>query len=162
MGPKREEKGMKRIIFVIASSFVLISLCGCVSTMLCQQTASVVAPPKVEKASFDVSTPGSDAGQLFVQFRQPTYRMLVDKYAVKIDSNPPLVVPRQSDVDIKLNAGKHTLKFYAPSSVPGQVDKVAYGQPSKKDIVITKDQQLKLKYTGPFQVFNAGNVAEIK
>jgi hypothetical protein len=52
--------------------------------------------------------------------------------------------------------------FYATSSEPGESDKVAYGRPYNKDIVITKDQELKLKYTGPYRLLGSGNVEEIK
>jgi hypothetical protein len=74
------------------------------------------------------------------RFRQPSYQLSVDKYAIKIDSNAPLVVSKQSDVAIKLNAGKHSLKFYATSSNPAESEKVTFGEPQNKDIVITKDQ----------------------
>ena len=141
---------------------MLMSLCGCVATMISEQTANQAAPPTVEKFSFDVSTPGSDVGTLVVQTRQPSYQLSVDKYAIKIDTNAPLVVSKQSDVTIKLNAGKHSLKFYATSSDPAESDQVTFGEPHKKDIVIAKDQELKLKYIGPYRLLGSGSVEEIK
>jgi hypothetical protein len=116
----------------------------------------------VEKFSFDVSTPGADVGTLMVQTRQPSYQLAVEKYAIKIDANAPLVVSKQSDVTIKLNAGKHALKFYATSSNPAESDQVTFGEPHKKDIVITKDQELKLKYIGPYRLLGSGHLEEIK
>jgi len=153
---------MKRSLFTLVSGLMLVSLCGCVTSVLVEQTANQAAPPTVEKFSFDVSTPGADAGTLMVQTRQPSYQISFDRYAIKIDTNAPLVVAKQSDVTIKLNAGKHSLMFYAASSEPGESDKVAYGRSYNRDIVITKDQELKLKYTGPYRLLGTGKVEEIK
>ena len=153
---------MKIKIFMLFSGLMLMSLCGCLTTMISQQAANQAAPPKVQNFSFDVSKPGADVGTLFVQTRQPSYQMAVAKYAIKIDSNPVLVVEKQSDVTIKINAGKHSLKLYGTSDNPAESDKVVWGEPNKKDIVIAKDQVLKLKYTGPYRMFGAGNVEEIK
>jgi hypothetical protein len=153
---------MKRNIFMLVGGLMLMSLCGCVASMLTEQAANQVAPPTVEKFSFDVSTPGADVGTLTVQTRQPSYQLAVDKYAIKIDSNAPLVVSKQGDVAIKLNAGKHSLKFYATSSNPAESEKVTFGEPHNKDIVITKDQELKLKYIGPYRLLGSGSVEEIK
>jgi len=153
---------MKRSIFIIVSGLTLMSLSGCVASMLTEQAANQAAPPTVEKFSFDESTPGADAGTLIVQTRQPSYQLAVDKYAIKIDTNPPLVVSKESDVTIKLNAGQHSLQFYATSSNPVESDKVTWGEPNKKDIVITKNQQLSLKYTGPYRLLGSGSVEEIE
>jgi len=152
---------MKINIFVLLGGLVLTPLCGCVASMLAEQGANQVAPPTVEKFSFDVSTPGSDVGTLTVQTKQPSYQLVVDKYAIKIDSNAPLVVSKQSDVTVKLNAGKHSLKFYATSSNPAESERVTFGEPNNKDVVITKDQELKLEYTGPYRLLGSGSVEEI-
>jgi hypothetical protein len=88
--------------------------------------------------------------------------MSVDKYAIKIDSNSPLVVSKQSDTDIKLDAGKHTLKFYAVSSDPQESEKVSYGKPTTREIVITKDKDQTLKYTGPYRLLGEGKVEVIQ
>jgi hypothetical protein len=88
--------------------------------------------------------------------------MSVEKYAIKIDSNSPLVVSKQSDVDVKLDAGKHSLKFYAVSSKPEESEKVSYGKPTKREIVIIKDQEQKLEYTGPYRLFGEGKVEVIQ
>ena len=88
--------------------------------------------------------------------------MVVAKYAIKIDSNPPLVVSKQSDTDVKLDAGKHSLKFYAVSSNPEESEKVSFGEPTKREIVIIKDQEQKLKYTGPYRLFGEGKVEVIQ
>ena len=153
---------MKRNLFTLAGALMLMSLCGCVASMLSEQAANQVAPPTVEKFSFDVSTPGADVGTLIVQTRQPSYQLVVDKYAIKIDSNAPLVVSKQSDVTIKLNAGNHSLKFYATSSNPAESDRVTFGEPNNKDIVVTKGQEQRLKYTGPYRLLGSGNVEEIE
>ncbi len=153
---------MKRNIFLLVCGLMLMSLCGCVATMLTEQAANQAAPPTVEKFSFDISTPGDHVGTLIVQTRQPSYQLSVDKYAIKIDSNAPLVVSKQSDVTIKLNAGNHSLKFYATTSNPAESDKVTFGKPNNKDIAINKDQELKLKYIGPYRVLGSGSVEEIK
>ena len=153
---------MKRNIVMLVGGLMLMSLCGCVTAMVAEQAANQAAPPPVENFSFDVSTPGADAGTLMVQTRQPSYQLAVDKYAIKIDSNAPLVVSKQSDVTIKLNAGKHSLSFYATSSNPSESDKVTFGKPQNKDIVITTDQELKLKYIGPYRLLGSGSVEEIK
>ena len=154
---------MKRYIFILVSAFMLMSLCGCVATMLTEQAVNQAAPPTVEKFSFDISRPGADVGALIVQTRQPSYQLLaVDKYAIKIDSNAPLVVSKQSDVTIKLNTGKHSLKFYATSANPAESEKTTFGRPHNKDIFITKDQALKLKYIGPYRLLGSGSVEEIK
>jgi hypothetical protein len=153
---------MKRNIFMLVGVLMLMSLCGCVTTMLTEQAANQAAPATVEKFSFDVSTPGADVGTLMVQTRQPSYQMSVEKYAIKIDSNAPLVVSKQSDVTIKLNAGKHSLKFYATSSNPAESDTVTFGKPNDKDIVVTKNRELKLKYIGPYRLLGSGSVEEIK
>ena len=153
---------MKRNIFTLAGGLMLMFLCGCVATMLSEQAANQAAPPTVEKFSFDVSTPGADVGTLMVQTRQPSYQLAVEKYAIKIDTNAPLVVSKQSDVTIKLDAGKHALKFYATSSNPAESDQVTFGEPHKKDIVIIKDQELKLKYIGPYRLLGSGSLEEVK
>ena len=101
---------MKRNVFMLVGGLMLLSLCGCVTSMVAEQAANQVAPPTVEASSFDVSTPGADVGTLMVETRQPSYQMAVDRYAIKIDSNAPLVVSKQSDVTITLNAGKHSVK----------------------------------------------------
>jgi hypothetical protein len=153
---------MKRNLFALAGGLMLMSLSGCVTAMLTEQAANQTAPPVVEKFSFDVSTPGADAGTLSVQTRQPSYQLAVERYAITIDTNAPLVVSKQSDVTIKLNAGQHALKFYATSSDPAKSDQVTFGEPHKKDVVITKDQELRLKYIGPYRLLGSGSLEEIK
>ncbi|MGD0845542.1 MAG: hypothetical protein ABSA06_14420 [Geobacteraceae bacterium] len=153
---------MKSRFIVLVNCLILISLCGCISTLIAEKSASVAAPPKTEIFSFDLSTPGADIGKLIVQCRQPSYQMVVDKYAIKIDSNSPLVVSKQSDTDIKLDAGKHSLKFYAVSSDPEKSEKVSYGAPTKTEIVIIKNNEQKLKYTGPYRLLGEGKVEVIQ
>ena len=149
---------MKGKFIVLASCLILLPLCGCVTTLVAEKAASEAAPPKTDEFTFDLSTPGADIGKLIVQCRQPSYQMSVEKYAIKIDSNPPLVVSKQSDTDIKLDAGKHSLKFYAVSSQPGESEKVSFGRPTTREIVIIKDNEQKLKYTGPYRAFGEGKV----
>ena len=153
---------MKRKFLILINCLMLMSLCGCVSTLIAEKTASVAAPPKTEAFSFDLSTPGADIGKLIVQCRQPSYQMSVEKYAIKIDSTSPLVISKQSDTDVKLDAGKHSLKFYAVSSNPEESEKVSFGKPTKREIVIIKDQEQKLKYTGPYRLFGEGKVEVIQ
>jgi hypothetical protein len=153
---------MKRKFIVLFNCLILISLCGCVSTLLVEKTASVASPPETDKFSFDLSIPGADIGKLIVQCRQPSYQMSVEKYAIKIDSNSPLVVSKQSDTDIKLDAGKHSLKFYAVSSEPEASEKFSYGEPTRTEIVIIKDKEQKLKYTGPYRLLGEGKVELIQ
>ena len=153
---------MKWKFIVLIGCLILMSLCGCISTMIAEKTASVAAPPDIEKFSFDLSTPGADMGKLTVQCRQPSYQMAVAKYAIRIDSKSPLVVSKQSDTDIKLEAGKHSLKFYACSSNPEESEKVSYGAPTTREIVIIKDQEQKLKYTGPYRLLGEGKVEVIQ
>ena len=153
---------MKRRFIVPVSCLILLSLCGCISTLIAEKTASAAAPPEPDKVSFDLSTPGADTGRLMVQCRQPSYQISVERYAIKIDSNSPLVVSKQSDVDVKLDAGKHSLKLYAVSSKPEECEKVSYGKPTKREVVIIKDQEPKLKYTGPYRLFGEGKVEVIQ
>ena len=153
---------MKRKLVVLVSGLMLISLCGCVATLISEKAASTAAPPKTDKFSFDLSTPGADMGKLIVQCRQPSYQMSVEKYAIKIDSNSPLVVSKQSDTDIKLNAGKHSLKFYACSSDPEKSENVSFGAPTQREIVIGKDKAQTLKYTGPYRLLGEGKVEVIQ
>ncbi|HMK55729.1 MAG TPA: hypothetical protein VK448_03725 [Dissulfurispiraceae bacterium] len=130
--------------------------------MIAEKTASVAAPPDVEKFSFDLSTPNRDTGSFIVQCRQPSYQISVERYAIKIDSNSPLVVSKQSDTNIKLDVGKHSLKFYAVSSKSEESEKVSFGKPTTREIVITKGQVQKLKYTGPYRLFGEGKVEEVQ
>jgi hypothetical protein len=153
---------MKKKFIVLVSCLILMSLCGCIATLIGEKTMSAAAPPKIEKFSFDLSKPGADICKLIVQCRQPSYQMVVDKYAIKIDSNSPLVVSKQSDTDIKLNAGKHSLIFYAVSSNPEDSEKVSYGKPTMKEIVIIKDKEQTLKYTGPYRLLGEGDVEVIQ
>ena len=153
---------MKSKLLTLSGGLVFLSLCGCVTSMVAEQAANQVAPPTVENFSFDLSTPGADVATLTVQTRQPSYQAVVEKYAIKIDAGKPLVVSKQSDVAIKLNVGQHSLKFYATSSNPAESDKVTFGKPHNKDIVITKDQELKLKYIGPYRLLGSGSLEEIK
>jgi hypothetical protein len=159
---KREEIKMKTKFIIPVSCLMLLALCGCVSTLIGEKVASTASPPKIANFNFDLSTPGADAGRLTVQFRQPTYQLAVEKYAVKIDSHSPLVVSKQSDVEVKLDAGKHSLKFYAVSSNPEESEKVSYGEPTKREIVVVKDQEQKLKYTGPYRLFGRGDLEVIQ
>jgi len=153
---------MKRKFIALASCLILIALCGCVSTMIAEKAASTAAPPDIEKFVFDLSTPGADMGKLTVQCRQPSYQMAVARYAIKIDSRSPLVVAKQSDTDIKLDAGKHTLKFYACSSDPEESEKVSYGMSTTREIVIVKDKGQTLKYTGPYRLLGEGRLEVIQ
>ena len=153
---------MKSKLIVMVNCLIIMSLCGCVTTMIAEKSASVAAPPKVEKFSFNLSTPGADVGKLIVQCRQPSYQMVVDKYAIKIDSNTPLVVSKQSDTEIKLDAGKHTLKFYACSDNSEESEKASFGYPTQREIVIIKDSEQKLKYTGPWRLLGEGKVEVIQ
>jgi hypothetical protein len=153
---------MRSRCFALATLLLITSLCGCVSTLIVEKAASTAAQPDIEKFSFDLSTPGADTGKLMVQCRQPSYQMSVEKYAIKIDSNSPLVVSKQSDTDIKLSAGKHALKFYAVSSKPEESEKVSYGKPTSRDIVIIKDQEQTVKYTGPYRLLGEGKVEVIQ
>lgn len=67
---------------------------------------------------------------------------------------------KQSDVTIKLNAGKHSVQFYATS--PSEPDKVTFGEPSNQDVVIAKGQEAKLKYTGPYRLLGSGSVEQMQ
>jgi hypothetical protein len=153
---------MKRNLIILVNCLILVSFCGCVATLVAEKTASVAAPPDVEKFSFDQSTPGADAGTLTVQCRQPSYQLSVEKYAIKIDAHAPLVVAKQSDNVVKLDAGKHSLKFYAVSSDPAESEKVSYGEPTTSEIVIVKDKEQTLKYTGPYRLFGEGKLEVIQ
>jgi len=153
---------MKRKFTVLVNGLILLFSCGCVTTMLVEKAADTGLPPKTDQFSFDLSTPGADIGKLIVQCRQPSYQMSVEKYAIKIDSKSPLVVSKQSDTDIKLDAGKHSLEFYAVSSNPEESDKVSFGKPTKREMVIIKDNEQKLKYTGPIRLFGEGKVEVVQ
>jgi hypothetical protein len=152
---------MERKSLIMAVGIILISLSGCVSTLIVEKTAAVATTAKQDKFSFDLSTPGADIGILIVQCRPPSNQMLVDKYAMAIDSYAPLVVTKQSDTDIKLNAGEHSIKFYATSGKSGESEKVTFGKLTKKEVVIAKDKEQSLKYTGPYRLFGEGKVVEI-
>lgn len=151
----------KRNAFMLAGGLMLVALGGCV-TMVGEQAANQVAPPQVETFSFDVSTPGASVGTLMVQTRQPSYQLAVDRYAIKIDAHAPLVVSKQSDVTIRLNAGRHVLSFYATGSDPAESAKVTFGKPADKEVVITNNEVLKLRFTGPYRLLGLGDVEEIK
>jgi hypothetical protein len=149
---------MDRKLLTIVLGLILILSSGCASTMAVEKVAAMATTATQDKFSFDVSTPGADTGKLIVHCRPPTNQMLVDRYAIAIDSYPPLVVTKESDADIKLSAGKHSVKFYATFPDPKLSDKVAFGNPTKKEIVITKDKEQSLKYTGPWRLFGEGKV----
>ena len=153
---------MKKQLLVVLGGVMLLGLGGCVTSMVAEQAANQAAPPAVEKFSFDVSTAGTEVGTLTVQTRQPSYQAVVEKYAIKIDAGSPLVVSKQSDVTIKLNVGKHAVKLYATSSNPAESEKVTWGMASNKEVAIAKEQELKLKYTGPYRMLGAGNVEDVK
>jgi hypothetical protein len=48
------------------------------------------------------------------------------------------------------------------SSNPEESEKVSYGEPTKREIVVVKDQEQKLKYTGPYRLFGRGDVEVIQ
>ena len=152
---------MSRKLPVIVCGLMLMFLSGCVSTMCVEKATSVVAPDAKDKFSFDLSTPGTDVGKLIVQCVPPTNQIFANKYAIKVDSNAALVVTKQSDTDIKLNTGKHSVKFYVVDGKAGLDEKVAFGKAATKEIDITKDQDQSVKYTGPWRLFGEGKV-EIK
>ena len=152
---------MKQKFIILAGCLMLVSLCGCISTLIAEKAASEAAPPETDKFSFDLATPGADIGKLTVQCRQPSYQISVEKYAIKIDSHSPLVISKQSDTEVKLDAGKHSLKFYAVSSNPAESEQVSFGMSTKREIVIIKDQEQKLKYTGPYRLLGEGKVEVI-
>ena len=153
---------MQRKFTVMVIGLILLSSWGCVTTMLVEKAADTAVPPKTDQFSFDLSTPGAEIGQLIVQCRQPTYQQSVDKYAIKIDSKSPLVVSKQSDTDIKLDAGNHSLKFYAVSSEPAESEKVSFGKPTNSDIIIVNGKEKKLKYTGPIRLFGEGKLEVVQ
>ena len=149
---------MERKLLAIVFGLILIFLSGCASTMAVEKVTAMATTAKQDKFSFDLSTPGADSGKLIVHCRPPTNQMFVDRYAIAIDSYPPLVVTKESDTDIKLNAGEHSIKFYATFPDPKESEKVAFGHLTKKVIVITKDKEQSLKYTGPYRLFGEGKV----
>jgi hypothetical protein len=152
---------MKRMFFVFGNSLIcIVLLCGCVST-LCVEKASQAVPTKVDSFSFDLSTPGTDAGKVVVECRPPSNQVSVAKYAIVVDSHSPLVVSKYSNTEITLNAGKHSLKLYVPPRNAAKSEKVAFGKPTTKDIVVMKDTGQTLKYTGPYGFFGKGSV-EVK
>ena len=149
---------MSRKLLTMVFGLILIFLSGCASTMAVEKVTAMATTAKQDKFSFDLSTSGADSGKLIVHCRPPTNQMLVDRYAIVIDSYPPLVVTKESDTDIKLNAGEHSIKFYATFPDPKESEKVAFGHLTKKVIVITKDKEQSLKYTGPWRLFGEGKV----
>ena len=153
---------MQRKFTGLVFGLILLFSCGCVTTMLVEKAADTAVPPKTDQFSFDLSTPGAEIGKLIVQCRQPTYQLSVEKYAIKIDSKSPLVVSKQSDTGITLDAGKHSLKFYAVSSEPAESEKVAFGKPTNSEIIIVNGKEQKLKYTGPIRLFGEGKVEGIQ
>ena len=80
------------------------------------------------------------------------------KYAIKLDSNPALVVAKNSDTEIRIDAGKHTVKFYAVSGNAGESEKVSFGRATTKDIYISKDAAQNVTYTGPYRLFGEGKL----
>lgn len=151
-----------RTVRMLAGGLILATLVGCVATMVGEQAANQVAPPTVETFSFDVSTPGAGVGTLVVQTRQPSYQLAVERYAIRIDDRAPLVVSKQSDVTIKLNAGTHALSFYATAADPAESAKVTFGKPYDKEVVIANNGVLKLRYTGPYRLLGTGEVEVVK
>ena len=149
---------MGKKLVVIVSGLILMLLSGCASIMSVEKATAMATTAKQDKFSFDLSTPGADSGKLIVHCRPPSNQMFVDKYAIAIDSYPPLVVTKESDTDIKLNAGAHSIKFYATFPDPKESEKVAFGHLTKKVIVITKDKEQSLKYTGPWRLFGQGKI----
>ncbi len=152
----------KKTAYGLAGGLMLLALGGCVATMVSEQAANQVAPPSVETFSFDVSTPGAGVGTLLIQTRQPSYQLAVERYAIRIDDRAPLVVAKQSDVTIRLNAGRHALSFYATAADPAESSKVTFGKPSDTEVVIANNEVLKLRYTGSYRLLGAGNVEELK
>ena len=149
---------MKKGIAAIALGLTLLPLSGCASTMIVEKAAAMVTTATPDKFSLNLSTPGTDTGELIVHCRPPTNQIFVSKYAIAIDSYSPLIVTKESDTDIKINAGEHSIKFYATSGKPEDSEKVSFGEPTKKVIVITKDKEQSLKYTGPLRLFGEGKV----
>ena len=149
---------MERKLLVMGFGLMLMFVSGCASTMAVEKVTAMATTAKQDKFSFDVSTPQADSGKLIVHCRPPSNQMFVDRYAIAIDSLPPLVVTKESDTDIKLNAGEHSIKFYATFPDPKESQKVAFGHLTKKVIVITKDKEQSLKYTGPYRLFGEGKV----
>ena len=152
----------KKTAYGLAGGLMLLALGGCVATMVSEQAANQVAPPSVETFSFDVSTPGAGVGTLLVQTRQLSYQLAVERYAIRIDDRAPLVVAKQSDVTIRLNARRHALHLYATAADPAESGKVTFGKPSDTEVVIANNDVLKLCYTGPYRLLGACNVEELK
>ena len=149
---------MEKKLVAIVLGLTLMPLSGCASTMAVEKVTAMATTAAQDKFSFDVSTPGADTGKLIVHCRPPTNQMFVDRYAIAIDSHLPLVVTKESDADIKLGAGEHSIKFYATFPDPKVSEKVAFGHLTKKVIVITKDKEQSVKYTGPWRLFGEGTV----
>ncbi len=148
------ERGLSFMVF----GLILMSLSGCASTMAVEKVTAMSTTAKQDKFSFDLSTQGAEFGKLIVHCRPPTNQMFVDRYAIAIDSYPPLVVTKESDTVIKINAGEHSIKFYATFPDPKQSDKVAFGHLTKKVIVVPIDKEQSIKYTGPWRLFGEGTV----
>ena len=149
---------MEKKLVAIVLGLTLMLLSGCASIMSVEKATAMATTAKQDKFSFDLSTPGADTGRLIVHCRPPTNQMFVDRYAIAIDSYHPLVVTKESDTDIKLNAGEHSIKFYATFPDPKESEKVAFGKLTKKVVVIVKDKEKSLKYTGPWRLFGEGKV----
>ena len=149
---------MEKRLVAIVVGLTFMSLSGCASTMAVEKATAMATTAKQDKFSFDLSKTGMDSGTLIVHCRPPSNQMLVDRYAIAIDSYPPLVVTKESDTDIKLNAGEHSIKFCATFPDPKESDKVAFGHLTKKVITIIKDKELSLKYTGSWRLFGEGKV----
>ena len=149
---------MEKKLVAIVLGLTLMLLSGCASIMSVEKVTAMTTTAKQDKFSFDLSTPGADTGKLIVHCRPPTNQMLVDKYAIAIDSYSPLIVTKESDTDIKINAGEHSIKFYATSGKAENSGKVTFGKLTKKVVIITKDKEQSLKYTGPWRLFGEGTV----
>ncbi len=141
---------MRTYILFLAA---LLITAGCATVPEPQLTADQVK-------QIDLST-GTETATILVQARPAGQQQLTTFYQIDIDGHDPILVFKESNTAIRLDAGNYTVMF---SAVLGKDRTVAegdfFGNPSRKALKLTPGDRVVIQYTGPFWMGQAGRLFE--
>lgn len=106
-------------------------------------------------------TSQDEIGKLRLKLRSPSKdQMLIRSFVVTLDDHEPETIPVNTDIDIELDPGKHTINIYAPTDFMKWMYKGRFGKEMNYEFQINQHQMLILEYTGPYTAFGRGEIKE--
>lgn len=108
----------------------------------------------------DLST-GGETATILLKARPAGQQQLVSFYQVNFNGLDPILIFKDSNAAIRLDAGTHTMTIQA---VIGRDKSKArdkfFGEPAVRTIRLEKDQRMILEYVGPYWMREAGRLSE--